>query len=56
MASLHERRNLMGNGSCKAVHIFRMIETMRNIILALQGVTIAMLDFNHPAEDALVIC
>jgi hypothetical protein len=24
--------------------------------LALQGVMIAMLDFNHPAEDALVIC
>jgi hypothetical protein len=36
-----------------------MIETMQNTILAQHGIAIAMiamLDFNHSAEDALVIC
>jgi hypothetical protein len=56
MATLFEWRNAMGNCSGKAVHILRPIETMQNPILTQQGITIAILDFNHPAEDALVIC
>jgi len=56
MATLHECWTLMRNNRSKAVHIFRTIETVQNTILTLQGITIAMLDFNNPAEDVLGVC
>jgi hypothetical protein len=45
----------MRNFHSKAVHIVHPIETLQNTILTLQAIIIAILDFNHPAEDVLVV-
>ena len=44
----------MGNGWRKAAHVLSAIESSKNTILTLQSISLAMLDLNHPAEDALV--
>jgi hypothetical protein len=56
MATLLEFRELMRNGRGEAVHIFGTLESLKNTILTLQSITIAILNLNHPAEDALLIC
>jgi hypothetical protein len=55
MVCLHEWWTLIRNSHCKEVHIFCTIVTLQNTTLTLQAKTIAMLDFNRPAEHALVI-
>ena len=45
----------MGNGWRKAVHVFSMIEFLKDTVLTLQSISIAMLELNHPAEDTLAI-
>jgi hypothetical protein len=56
MATLLEFWQLMRNRRGEAVHIFGTLESLKNTILTLQSITIAMHILNRPGQDELIIC